>query len=220
MTTLSLKALSLGITDHHKDRLVRFGLVGASGVLVNSTLLYLLTEVGGLNHLVAAVLATEITIFYNFSLNDRWAFGDVKPSIWWVRRVLRYNSIALVGLVISVAVLAVLTYLLSLNYLVANLFAIGAATFWNYAANSCFTWPTVAVPSFTKALALRRARRQVYKGRADEASPKRACSPIAAPAGCRSRFNSRTLYRATETARKKIFSGRSQRTQRCGSVRS
>jgi dolichol-phosphate mannosyltransferase len=155
-----LKSLGLVMADHR--RLVRFGLVGASGVLVNSALLYLLAEAGGLNHLVAAALATEASILYNFSLNDRWAFRDAKPGISWARRALRYNSVALAGLVISLLVLAVLTYSLNLGYLFANLFAIGAATLWNYAVNSCFTWPTVslgspsanllAMPSSTKKL--------------------------------------------------------------------
>ena len=175
---LSLKPPSLGIADH-KHRLLRFGLVGASGVLVNSALLYLLTQAGGLNHLVAAALATEATIFYNFSLNDRWAFRDAKPGISWARRALRYNFVALGGLMISVAVLAMLTYFLDLNYLVANLLAIGAATLWNYAVNSCFTWSTVplgspsarslATPSSARGLASRRAYPRARKGRSEKA---------------------------------------------------
>ncbi len=135
--------LKNGVVTRHARRLVRFCLVGTSGVVVNITLLYLLTETGGLNYLVAAVFATEAAILNNFLLNDRWTFSDVKPGTSWLQRGLRYNSVALVGLVISVAVLAGLTYLLSLHYLVANLFAIGAGTLWNYTASSYFTWATL-----------------------------------------------------------------------------
>jgi hypothetical protein len=31
------------------------------------------------------------------------------------------------------------------EYGVVNLFAIRAATLWNYAVNSCFTWPTAPI---------------------------------------------------------------------------
>jgi dolichol-phosphate mannosyltransferase len=140
MTTLCIRSLAALGGSEWAHRLVRFGLVGASGVLVNTGLLYLLTEAGGLDYLVAAVLATEGAIFSNFSLNDRWTFRGVNPRTSWVRRALLYNFVALAGLVISVIVLAVLTYLLNLHYLVANLFAIGAATLWNYAVNSSSTW--------------------------------------------------------------------------------
>ena len=214
MTTASIKSLSLEIADH-KRRLLRFGLIGASGVLVNSTLLYLLTEASSLNHLVAAALATEATILYNFSLNDRWAFRDAKSDIPWAQRALRYNCVALGGLMISIAVLALLTHFLSLNYLFANLFAIGAATLWNYAVNSCFTWSTAPAsslsvgsltgPSSAKELAPRRVWRQACKGRDHRVSQKRTFSP-GAPAAYRSRS---TL--ATEAAQKRILSRRKLR---------
>lgn len=125
----------------HSRYLIRFGLVGASGVLVNTTLLYLLTEISGLHHLVAAVFATEVAILSNFVLNDRWTFRNSKRDTSVMRRALRYNFIALGGLVISVAMLAMLTHYLDFYYLFANLFAIGTATLWNYAASRSWNWP-------------------------------------------------------------------------------
>jgi len=135
-------ALFAGRIAAHAQCLVRFGLVGASGVVINTALLYLLIEVGGLNHLVAAVFATEVAILSNFALNDRWTFRDSKPAASVVRRAFRYNLIALGGLAISIAVLAALTLFAGFNYLFANLFAIGAATLWNYAASRSWNWPT------------------------------------------------------------------------------
>ncbi len=125
---------------NHVPYMLRFGLVGGSGVLVNYIILYLLVGAWGLNHLVAAALATEGAILSNFTLNNLWTFRGATPGGAWARRGLRYNVFALGGLVISVAVLAALTYLLHMDYLVANSFAIGAATLWNYAANYRWTW--------------------------------------------------------------------------------
>ena len=127
----------------HGRRFVQFGLVGASGVLVNTVLLYVLAEVGALNHLLAAALATEAAIISNFLFNNYWTFGDVKRKISWMRRAPQYNFIALGGLLISVAVLAALTYLLGFYYLFANFFAIGAGMIWNYAVNRRWTWPVM-----------------------------------------------------------------------------
>lgn len=142
--------------SRHGRRFFRFGLVGASGVLVNTLALYLLTDVVGWDHLVAAALATEAAILSNFLFNDRWTFRDARPDLAWPRRLAQYNSISLGGLLITLVVLAALSHLLGLYYLVANLFAIGAATIWNYTINLRFTWFTTLRPeSSTPLLAAR-----------------------------------------------------------------
>lgn len=132
------EVLSAGL--QHGGRVLRFGSVGLVGVGVNYLVLYLLAGVSGINHVLAAVFATETAILSNFALNHRWTFKDrrSKASLW--KLAARYNFFTLGGLGISVAVLAGLTYLLGLGYLFANLFAIGAATLWNYAANNRWTW--------------------------------------------------------------------------------
>jgi len=132
--------------------MVRFGLVGTSGLLVNYALIYLLVGVGGVNHLAAAVLATEAAILSNFTFNNLWTFGDVQPSTTWMHRVSQYNFFCLGGLVISVATLATLTYLLHVHYLIGNIFAIGVATLWNYAANRYWTWPAPGLTEDTKVI--------------------------------------------------------------------
>jgi hypothetical protein len=76
----------------------------------------------------------------NFALNDRWTFRDAATETSWLYRGAQYNTVALFGMVISVAVLALLTNGLGVHYLIANLFAIGAATVSNYLLNTHFTW--------------------------------------------------------------------------------
>lgn len=138
-------SLENGTVTEHARRLMRFCLVGGSGVVVNTVLLYLLADAGGMNPLVAAVFSTEAAIINNFLLNDRWTFADMRQGATWLRRAVRYNSVALVGLVISIAVLAGLTQAFNFHYLIANLFAICAGTLWNYAGGSCFAWSTSSV---------------------------------------------------------------------------
>lgn len=133
-------AALMTLVEKHKGTLIRFSMVGASGVLVNSILLYALTEAGGLSPMVAAVLATEIAILCNFFLNDLWTFRRARSGPAWAQRALRYNLGALAGLVISVAVLAMLIHLGAMYYLEANLFAIAAGMAWNYLASYFFIW--------------------------------------------------------------------------------
>jgi len=124
----------------HILRAGRFGLVGLSGVVVNTVVLYLLVARYGWGHLAAAAMATEVAILSNYLLNNHWTFRDRLSSLPWPQRVVRYNLIALGGLVISLAVLTVLTTTLGMHYLLANLVGICVATAWNYVANARLTW--------------------------------------------------------------------------------
>ena len=57
------------------SRIVLFGLVGLSGILVNSAALWLLhMNVLQLHYLVAATLATQVSTMWNFVLTDRVVF--------------------------------------------------------------------------------------------------------------------------------------------------
>ena len=57
-----------------------FMLTGASGVVVNSVLLFLATQVVGLHYLVSAVLATQGSSLWNFGLTEAWVFRGRKPE--------------------------------------------------------------------------------------------------------------------------------------------
>ncbi len=131
----------------HMSRILRFGIVGGSGTLVNMGILALLAGGLGVHHMLAAIVSAEVSIITNFVLNDRWTFRDRRPSSHWLQRILRYNLFALGGMAISLLILAVLTYGWHLHYLVATAVAIVAVMAWNYIANSRWTWTLPSVES-------------------------------------------------------------------------
>jgi dolichol-phosphate mannosyltransferase len=125
--------------DEHQvlRRLVKFLLVGSSGIIVTMTALYLLHGVLGLPLLPATALAVEIAIINNFIFNNLWTF---RAGALRLGRFVRFNSVAFVGLVLTTVLTALFVDQLGLHYLIANFFAIGAATSWNFVANSIWTW--------------------------------------------------------------------------------
>jgi dolichol-phosphate mannosyltransferase len=54
---------------------VRFLIVGSTGLLVNSVVLWLTTELLSLHYLVSAVVATEGSTLWNFALTELWVFS-------------------------------------------------------------------------------------------------------------------------------------------------
>jgi glycosyltransferase XagB len=124
---------------------LRFGLVGLSGVLVNSLVLWYLAVNLSLPVVVSGILAVETAIITNFLLNDRWTFRATGYRHRVGRRLRRYHSIALGGMIISVSVLTALTTHTPLPLLIANLCAIATATAWNYTVSSRWAWAQAAV---------------------------------------------------------------------------
>ena len=109
---------------------VKFVTVGGTGLLVNSLVLWFTHDLMPL--MVASALATEAAIIYCYFGHELWTFrGGNGIELSW-KRFRNYNGLTLVGLVITVVTLQILYATTSLHLLIANLFAIGVATLWNF----------------------------------------------------------------------------------------
>lgn len=137
--------------DFPLGRFVRFGLVGLSGVFVDMTILYLLSDPSTLALPLtrSKIIAGEIAIFNNFLWNDRWTFGDItsEQREWRQRskRFLKFNIVCLAGLVLNVLVLNLIFNFIFRNRYVANLIAIAVATVWNFWVNLKLSWRVTQV---------------------------------------------------------------------------
>jgi dolichol-phosphate mannosyltransferase len=56
-------------------RFLQFLLVGLSGLVVNSALLALFTDIFGMYYLISVVVATQGSTLWNFMLSERWVFA-------------------------------------------------------------------------------------------------------------------------------------------------
>ncbi len=136
--------LRLRLSFGHVGRLIRFGLVGFSGVFVDLAVFYLLRSLLGLGLTRSAMLSAEVAIANNFLWNDRWTFGDISrhQSGWKKRfkRFVKFNLICLAGLILNVLLVNLLFNLVGLNEYVSKLIAIAAVTAWNFWLNLKLSW--------------------------------------------------------------------------------
>ena len=56
------------------SQFVKYGIVGASGFTIHVSLVYTLTEWGGLWYMASTVLAAGVAWISNFTLNKLWTF--------------------------------------------------------------------------------------------------------------------------------------------------
>lgn len=120
-----------------RARLLRFGLVGASGVLVNLGLLYLLVHHTSLHYALAAVVAIEASILSNFLGNRHWTWRD-RATTW--HALAAFHGVSLVGMAIQWVTLVASVELFGIHYLIGSLAGIGIATTWNFVAHHHFTF--------------------------------------------------------------------------------
>lgn len=132
-------------------RLLRFGVVGFSGVLVDMIVFYLLSDTATLSLPLtrSKIIASELAIINNFLWNDFWTFGDIarrQPGKRQrLKRFLKFNMICFAGLLLNVLLLNLLFNIFSINRYVANLIAIAAVTLWNFWVNLKLSWQVTDV---------------------------------------------------------------------------
>ena len=120
-------------------RFVRFGIVGGIGAVVNTIILYLLTQ-AGMYYVIASVIATEVAIISNFLGNNYFTFRERKGGSM-TRKFLVFQGISMLSLLCTVTVLWILTTVFGERLLLAwNLLAIFAASLLNFTLNLKFTW--------------------------------------------------------------------------------
>jgi putative flippase GtrA len=66
--------LTFRSAQSHRRALPRFAVIAAVGLLINSTLVWALSERGRLPYLAAQIIATAVVLVWNFTANRKWTF--------------------------------------------------------------------------------------------------------------------------------------------------
>ncbi|WP_276301662.1 GtrA family protein [Halorussus lipolyticus] len=123
-------------------RLYRFVIVGASAALVQTAVLWLLVEFGGLNYLVGATIAIEFTIILQYVVNNAWTFQHAKYTTRYDYFVglVRTNIVRGSAIPLQLGLLWAFVNWGGLVYLLANGFAIFISGLYRYYLDSRWTW--------------------------------------------------------------------------------
>ena len=121
-------------------RLLKFSLVGGSGVLVNMFCLYLLTELFQIFYIISSIVAIETSILSNFFLNSIWTWNDRKQQSSF-NRLLKYHiCVGITAIIANWLLLISLTELAGLHYLLSNLIGICIGVLINFVTNDLWTF--------------------------------------------------------------------------------
>jgi putative flippase GtrA len=119
-------------------QLLKFGIVGGSGYLINLAVFSVLVDNLGLHHIGAAIGAFCIALTNNFLWNRYWTFepGDGHPAF----QAARFFAVSLAALLINLAVLEALVAGTSLGDLTSQAIAVAVAMPFNFLGNKLWTF--------------------------------------------------------------------------------
>ncbi len=121
-------------------QLLRFGLVGGSGYLVNLAVFAALAGAADLHHIPAAVGAFLIAVINNFTWNRMWTFRAEAPGRNPAHQGARFLMVAVVGLGVNLVVLEALVTGAELGELPAQAIAVAIAMPVNFVGNKLWTF--------------------------------------------------------------------------------
>jgi glycosyltransferase involved in cell wall biosynthesis len=125
------------------QHLLRFLMVGLSGLVVNTGLMHLFADFLGIHYLVAAGLATQGSTLWNFTGTEKWVFNhrDRSRKYLWLRLISFYivnNSM----LLLRGPMLVVFVTWLGMHHLVGNLLSLVLMTALRYIIADKVIWRT------------------------------------------------------------------------------
>lgn len=128
--------------ERELQTVIKFAIVGITGIVVNTGILYILSDVFNIFYVVSSFFAIEASIISNFILNDIWTFGHKKDYTLnkVIHRFVSYQIVSIGGIIINMGTLIFLTETLGLYYLISNVIGICIAFSWNFLVNRKITW--------------------------------------------------------------------------------
>lgn len=119
---------------------VRFCVVGASGFVINATLLFFLTESVGLRAGVAQLIAAEVALFSNFIFHHTWTYkrNNVQKTI--PQLIVQFHATSWAAVLGSALIVDVTTHQFGLSNFVALVISSLTVLFWNFGWSRYVIW--------------------------------------------------------------------------------
>ncbi|HEY5708411.1 MAG TPA: GtrA family protein [Solirubrobacterales bacterium] len=119
-------------------QLLKFGLVGGSGYVINLAVFALLSGELGMHHVSAALGAFCVAVSSNFLWNRHWTFAAADGHAGF--QAARFFAVSVAALLVNLVVLEALLLSTSMDALAAQAIAVAIAMPFNFLGNKLWTF--------------------------------------------------------------------------------
>ncbi len=121
-----------------EKRLIKYGIVGITGTVVDVAWLYLLVEFFSLNVIHAATISFMLAVVNNYYFNAKWTFEQKQKK--YKAQKIKFYAVSVVGLFINIICMMFFVNLLAIYYIVAKLLTSCVVLTWNFLGNQYWTF--------------------------------------------------------------------------------
>tara|TARA_Y100001933_G_scaffold216484_1_gene223636 strand:+ start:5929 stop:6318 length:390 start_codon:yes stop_codon:yes gene_type:complete len=121
-------------------RFIKFLGVGGVATLIQYGILILLVEVFQASALVGSTIGYIVSGIFNYTLNYYFTFNSTARH---AHAATRFVAVAIVGLALNSSLIFLLTDLLAVFYIAAQIIATGAVVVWNFIAHKHWTYRSI-----------------------------------------------------------------------------
>jgi putative flippase GtrA len=120
-------------------KLLRFGIVGISGMVVDFGVTFFLKELLKVKKYISNSIGFTFAATSNFILNRLWTFNSTNPDI--MMQFSRFFIISAIGLLLNNLTIYIFTnFKFKLNFYISKGIATGIVFVWNFSMNYFFTF--------------------------------------------------------------------------------
>ena len=120
------------------SRFVKFGLVGCTGIVMDFCITWLCKEELHWNKYLSNTLGFSFAVVNNYLLNRYFTYKQTGVVI--TLQFLKFLTISLIGLALSNFLLLLILKNTGINFYISKALVIVIVFFWNYTANSLYTF--------------------------------------------------------------------------------
>lgn len=119
-------------------KFLKFGVVGAMGVVIDFGLTWFCKEKLRWNKYVSNITGFTIAVINNYFFNRFWTFKSTNPN--WQAEFGKFALVCTIGLLLNNLCIYVFHQRMKLNFYTAKVIATGIVFIWNFTSNILFTF--------------------------------------------------------------------------------
>ena len=121
------------------SRIIKFGLVGCTGLLVDFSVTYFLKEKVLINKYIANAVGFICAVISNFFLNKYWTFNSANNNLI-ADQFFLFSIISAAGLCINSGVIMFLINKMNVRFYLSKVIAVCIVFIWNFLMNNYVTF--------------------------------------------------------------------------------
>ncbi len=119
-------------------KILKFGVVGLSGMVIDFSITYFCKEILKIHKYVSNAIGFTLAASWNYLFNRIWTFESHNPHMGF--EFFRFFMVSLIGLGINTLILWLLVSKFKLNFYLSKLIAIAVVMVWNFVLNLMVTF--------------------------------------------------------------------------------